>query len=86
MSEGKVVIRPGQRWRHYKGETYEVVGIASTESDRQQMVVYRHPGTVGSMWIRPVESFLSRIYTVEVIDGKTQVSAANRFELVEDAP
>lgn len=41
--------------RHYKGDDYEALGIAQTETE--QFVVYRHGGADLSAWIRPAEMF-----------------------------
>lgn len=62
-------------WRHFKGHTVQVVGVAkNSENYDEEFVVYHHPDKDGKdqMWIRPVAMFLE---TVER-DGKTM----KRFE------
>jgi hypothetical protein len=43
--------QPPQRFRHYKGGLYELVCMATLESDLSDMVVYR--AADGSIWTRP---------------------------------
>jgi hypothetical protein len=57
---------PG-RYRHYKGNEYEVVGIARHSETDERMVVYRPLYDDSGMWVRPLAMFLE---TVQV-DGKT---------------
>ena len=42
-----------QKYRHYKGGLYELVCIATLESDLSEMIVYR--AADGSIWTRPKE-------------------------------
>ena len=59
-------IRPG-RYRHYKGNEYEVIGIARHSEDESPMVVYRKLYGDLSMWVRP-----ARMWNETVVrDGKT---------------
>ena len=34
---------PGTRWKHYKGETYQLVTTAWHTENKEVMVVYQHP-------------------------------------------
>ena len=67
-------IKPG-RYRHYKGQEYEVIGIARYSETLEDLVVYRALYGEGEIWVRPKEMFLD---TVEV-DGKK----VRRFEFLE---
>jgi hypothetical protein len=49
-------IRMG-RYRHYKGNEYQVIGVARHSETEEPMVVYRKLYGDGSMWIRPLEMF-----------------------------
>lgn len=58
-------LKPG-KYRHYKGNLYEVIGIALDSETREEMVVYR--ALYGSkdfgkdvVWVRPLSSFLENI-------------------------
>jgi hypothetical protein len=62
-----VVVEPG-RYRHYKGNEYEVIGMAQHSETREMMVVYRPLYEEGGLWVRPAAMFVEDV----VIDGKTQ--------------
>ncbi len=66
-------IRPG-RYRHYKGNEYQVIGIARHSETEEQMVVYRQLYGDRSLWVRPLVMFLEEV----LVDGR-QVP---RFEWV----
>ena len=63
------------RYRHYKGNDYEVIGVARHSEDESYLVVYRPLYGDQDLWVRPLSMFTE---TVEV-DGQ-QVP---RFERVE---
>ncbi len=41
------------RYRHFKGNEYEVVGIAKHSETLEEMVVYRALYNEGELWVRP---------------------------------
>ena len=45
-------IKPG-RYRHFKGNEYEVIGVASHSETLEPMVVYRALYGEGGLWVRP---------------------------------
>ena len=45
-------IQPGI-YRHFKGNRYEVIGIASHSETMEPMVVYRALYGEGGLWVRP---------------------------------
>ena len=45
---------PCGRYRHFKGNEYEVIGIARHSETEEPMVVYRALYGEGGLWIRPV--------------------------------
>ena len=47
-------IKPG-RYRPFKGNEYEVVGIASHSETLEPMVVYRALYGQGGLWVRPAD-------------------------------
>lgn len=59
-------ISPG-KYRHYKGNDYEVIGIARHSETEQEMVVYRQLYGAGGLWVRPLAMFREEV----VIEGKT---------------
>ena len=45
-------IKPG-KYRHFKGNMYEVIGIAKHSETLEKMVVYRALYGDGELWVRP---------------------------------
>jgi hypothetical protein len=45
------------RYRHYKGNEYEVIGVAKHSEDETELVVYRPLYGERSLWVRPIEMF-----------------------------
>ena len=45
-------IQPGI-YRHFKGNRYEVIGVASHSETMEPMVVYRALYGEGGLWVRP---------------------------------
>ena len=45
-------IKPG-KYRHFKGNEYEVIGVARHSEDLSPMVVYRALYGEGGLWVRP---------------------------------
>ncbi len=60
-------ITPG-RYRHYKGNEYEVIGIAQHSETLEAMVVYRPLYGEGGLWVRPAAMFTEQV----VIDGRSR--------------
>ena len=65
FEEAISTIPPG-RYRHFKGNEYEVIGIARHSETEEPMVVYKALYGEGEMWVRPYDMFFG---TVER-DGK----------------
>ena len=57
-------IRPG-RYRHYKGNYYEVIEVARHSETEEEMVVYRKLYGDRSLWVRPFGMFLENV----VVEG-----------------
>lgn len=51
--EEAVATIPLGRYRHFKGNEYEVIGIARQSEDESPMVVYRALYGDGGIWVRP---------------------------------
>ena len=64
-------IRPG-RYRHYKGNEYEVLYTARHSETLEEMVVYRALYGEGAIWVRPASMWNQTVLK----DGKTML----RFE------
>lgn len=54
------MIQPG-RYRHYKGQEYEVLGMAKHSETEEAFVVYRALYGERGLWIRPAAIFLESV-------------------------
>jgi len=63
------------KYRHYKGNTYEVIGVAKHSETLQEMVVYRALYGENELWVRPLSMFLEEVEA----DGKK----VPRFEKID---
>jgi hypothetical protein len=68
-------IHPG-RYRHYKGNEYEVIAIARHSETEEKLVIYRKLYDDQSMWVRPYGMFLEDV----LVDGRL----VPRFEWLEE--
>jgi hypothetical protein len=50
------VLRPGV-YRHYKGNHYEVLGVARHSESEEELVVYRALYGDKGLWVRPLKMF-----------------------------
>ena len=48
-------------YRHFKGNYYLVEDIATDSETKEQYVIYRKLYDDNSLWIRPLEMFLSEV-------------------------
>ncbi len=55
---------PTGKYRHYKGNEYQVIGIARHSETHEEMVVYRPLYGEGGLWVRPLTMFTENV-TVE---------------------
>jgi len=53
-------IRPG-RYRHFKGNEYQVIDIARDSESQQEMVVYRALYGEGGLWVRAAAMFAETV-------------------------
>ncbi|WP_100644449.1 DUF1653 domain-containing protein [Alteromonas facilis] len=61
-----MLLKPG-RYRHYKGNEYEVIDVAIHSEDESLLVVYRPLYGEGKLWVRPLSMFTENVN----VDGKT---------------
>ncbi len=67
------MVQPG-RYRHYKGQEYEVLGVARHSETEEEYVVYRALYGARGLWIRPKAMFLETV----TVDGHS----CPRFQLL----
>ncbi len=71
-------VKVGVKYKHYKGNLYEVIAIArDSEDPRKELVIYKAlydspEFGKNQIWVRPKEEFLAK-----VIKDKKEI---NRFE------
>lgn len=72
-------IKPGQIYKHYKGDTYKVITLAKHSETKEWLVVYERLTTIAhdgwAIYARPVDMFIEY---VEVGDYK-----GPRFQYIE---
>lgn len=56
------------KYKHYKGNFYQVEGIAIHSETEEKMAVYRPLYGEGALWVRPLTMFLEEVE----IEGKSQ--------------
>ena len=53
-------LRPG-RYRHFKGNEYELIGTARHSETMEEMVVYRALYGEGGLWVRPLSMWNEQV-------------------------
>ena len=64
-------------YKHFKGDNYLVTDIATNSETKEKYVVYRRLYGDGSLWIRPMDMFLSEVDHIKYPNVKQKY----RFEL-----
>ena len=72
-------ITPG-RYRHFKGNYYQVEGVARHSETGEMLVVYRPLYGEGGLWVRPLEMVAGPVDR----EKYPQAEQNWRFERVED--
>jgi hypothetical protein len=75
MEQENREVRPG-RYRHYKGNYYQVLGVACHSETEELLVVYRCLYGDHSLWVRPLAMFMESV----TVDGR----AVPRFARCDD--
>lgn len=63
------------RYRHYKGNEYEVIGVGKHTETEEELVIYRALYEPYEIWIRPFDMFFETVN----VDGRD----IQRFEKLE---
>ena len=70
-------VHKGQKYRHFKGNIYEIIELATHTETLEKMVVYKCGDKV---WVRPIDMFLSEVDH----EKYPEVKQKYRFELIEN--
>lgn len=70
------MIRAGL-YRHYKGNYYQVIGVAKHSETEEDLVVYRALYGRFDLWVRPLKMFTEQI--------EHQGRLVSRFECIKNA-
>jgi len=68
-------IKPGKKYRHFKGNAYLVLHLATHSETMEPMVVYQALYGDYGIWVRPREMFLEQV--------EVSGNMINRFEEAE---
>ena len=49
------------KYRHYKGNDYEVIGVARHSETQEELVVYRPLYGERGLWVRPKSMFIEQV-------------------------
>lgn len=66
-------LLPGQKYRHYKGGEYQIIGVGRHSDTLEEMVVYQALGDSPefgnqAIWVRPKAIFLENVeYNKEIV-------------------
>lgn len=71
-----LTITPPGRYRHYKGNLYDVIDTVRHSETLEPMTLYRALYGENGLWVRPAAMFLETV----VVDGVAQA----RFTKVQD--
>ncbi len=63
-------------YRHYKGNDYQVIGVAGHTETEERLVVYKALYGEMGLWVRPLSMFIEQV----VIDGVSRP----RFEFIKE--
>lgn len=64
-------------YRHYKGNIYEVIGVANHSETLEKMVVYRSIKNKDELWVRPISMWNEEV----ILPDNSKVL---RFTLIEE--
>ena len=63
-------------YRHYKGHTYQVLGVAKHSETEEELVVYRALYGECGLWVRPLDMFCEKV--------EVERKMVTRFERIQE--
>lgn len=73
-------ILEGRKYRHFKGNEYTILALATHTETGEKCVVYKALYGDGTVYVRPYDMFASEVEHEKYPD----VEQRHRFELVEE--
>jgi cyclomaltodextrinase len=58
------------KYRHYKGNEYDVIGIAKHTETEESLVVYRALYGEQGLWVRPLDMFVETVTAEGVVQAR----------------
>lgn len=56
----RTIPKAGEKWMHFKGHVYEIIGFGNHTERMELVVIYREAGDC-IYWVRPLEKFMSKV-------------------------
>lgn len=69
-------IKPGKKYRHFKGKEYLVLHLAKHSETLEDLVVYQALYGERGIWVRPLKMFMEQVE----VNG----NIVNRFEEIDN--
>lgn len=75
-------ILPGRYYRHFKGNIYQVIGIARHSETDEPLVIYQAQYGEHTLYARPLDLFTAKLDPQKY----PQAAQNDRFVLIEGSP
>lgn len=72
------MVKVGEKYRHFKGNMYEILCIGKDSETLEDVVIYRNLDNL-NIWVRPLKEFISKVDK----EKYPTVLQEYRFELID---
>jgi hypothetical protein len=74
INNNETIIKPGKRYKHFKGNEYLVLHLARHSETLEDLVVYQALYGERGIWVRPLAMFSEKVeVTGEVVSRFSEV-------------